>query len=350
VRPWASAIITVLLGFGAVAAAGPVVPLGLDLYRPGPADDPPTPGKVALGRRLFRDRRLSANGTLSCAGCHDPGRAFTSRGTGASRVGAIVVTRDVPTLLNRTWGVTFFWDGRAASLEAQVLEPILNPHELGLTEGRLLDVVRSTPYRARFEAVFGTEATTAHVARALAAYVRTILAGNSPFDRHNAGDTSALGEPARRGLRLFMGKAGCSGCHAGPNLTDERFHNTGVAWRTGWAADRGRANVTGRPVDVGAFKTPTLRQVQVTAPYMHDGSLASLDRVVDYYDRGGQPNPGLDSRLRRLHLRPVEKRDLVAFLVALTGEVWEGRLTDGTERSIVPVGIRAAVLRENSTP
>jgi cytochrome c peroxidase len=324
VRPWASAIITVLLGLGAVRAGRPVVPLGLDLYRPGPADDPPTPGKIALGRRLFRDRRLSAHGTLSCAGCHDPGRAFTSKGTGASRVGAFVVTRDVPTLVNRTWGVTFFWDGRAGSLEAQVLQPILNPRELGLTQGRLLDVVRSRPYREQFEAVFGAEPATAHVARALAAYLRTIVAGNSPFDRHNAGDASALREPARRGLRLFMGKAGCSGCHAGPNLTDESFHNTGVAWRSDSPADRGRANVTGRPADLGAFKTPTLRQVQVTAPYMHDGSLATLDRVVDYYDRGGQRNPGLDARLRPLHLSPPEKRDLVAFLVTLTGEVWEG--------------------------
>jgi cytochrome c peroxidase len=324
VRPWALAIITVLLGLGAVRAGGPVVPLGLDVYRPGPADDPPTPRKVAVGRRLFHDRRLSVNGTLSCAGCHDPERAFTSKGTGASRVGAFVVTRDVPTLVNRTWGGTFFWDGRAASLEAQVLQPILNPHELGLTEGRLLDIVRSRPYRERFEAVFGAEPTTAHVARALASYVRTILAGNSPFDRHNAGDASALGEPARRGLRLFMGKAACSSCHPGPNFTDEGFHNTGVAWRTGSPADSGRANVTGRPEDLGAFKTPTLRQVQVTAPYMHDGSFTSLDRVVDYYDRGGQRNPGLDSRLRPLHLSPPEKRDLVAFLVALTGEVWEG--------------------------
>lgn len=318
-------IVAVVLCLGSLHAAGPVVPLGLDLYRPVPENNPLTPARIALGRRLFHERRLSHDGSLSCAGCHDAGRAFTSRRMGASRVGAIVVSRDVPTLVNRAWGASFFWDGRAATLEAQVLQPILNPHELGLTEEAVLAVARSPSYRAQFVAAFGAEPTLEHVARALASYVRTIVAGNSPFDRHAAGRTSTLGTSASRGLRLFTGNAGCSGCHIGPTFTDEQFHNTGVAWRTGSPADRGRANVSGRLEDLGAFKTPTLRQVAMTAPYMHDGSFTSLQLVIEYYDRGAQQNPGLDSRLRPLHLSPFEKRDLAAFLRSLTGEISEGR-------------------------
>lgn len=309
---------------GAPEAGRPVVPLGLDLYRPVPDDNPLTTEKIDLGRRLFHDRRLSADGRLSCAGCHDPNRSFTSALTAASVVGGRVVSRNVPTLVNRAWGASFFWDGRAATLEEQVLQPILNPRELGLTREGIVAVARSRPYRARFMAVFSVEPTVDHVARALASYVRTIVSGNSPFDRHLAGDASALGASARRGLTLFSGRAGCSSCHIGPTLTDEQFHNTGVAWRAGPPADEGRGRVTGRPEDRGAFKTPTLRQVALTAPYMHDGSIPTLELVIDYYDRGGQQNPGLDARLRTLHLSAGEKRDLAALLRALTGDIGEG--------------------------
>jgi cytochrome c peroxidase len=306
-------------------AARPRVPLGLDLYRPVPDDNPLTSDKIALGRRLFHDRRLSAKGTLSCAGCHDASRAFTSARLGSSVIGGHVVSRDVPTLVNRAWGTSFFWDGRADTLEEQVLRPILNPRELGLTREGIVAVARSTPYRVRFISAFGVEPAVEHVARALATYVRTIVAGNSPVDRFIAGDPSALSASARRGMRLFTGRAGCSGCHISPNLTDERFHNTGVAWRTGSPADEGRASVTGRLEDRGAFKTPTLRQVARTAPYMHDGSIPTLELVADYYDRGGQQNPLLDAKLRPLHLSAAEKHDLVVFLKALTGEIGEGR-------------------------
>jgi cytochrome c peroxidase len=163
------------------------------------------------------------------------------------------------------------------------------------------------------------------VARALASYVRTIVAGDSPYDRYRAGDSNALEPDAARGLGVFVGKAGCTRCHAGPLLTDELFHNTGVAWRDGRLTDVGRAAVTGAAEDRGAFKTPTLREIERTAPYMHAGSLATLDDVIDFYDRGGGPSPGLDSRMRPLGLTAVEKRELRAFLAALTGTVSEGR-------------------------
>lgn len=303
----------------------PVVPLGLDLYRPVPENNPLTPARIALGRRLFRERRLSRDGSLACADCHDPGRAFTSTRKGASQIGDAVVSRDVPTLVNRAWGSRFFWDGRAATLEDQALQPILNRQEMGLTAEGVLAVARLPFYRSRFVEAFGAEPNVEHVGRALAAYVRTIVAGNSAYDREISGRGSPLSASARRGLRLFTGRAGCTGCHLGPNLTDEKFHNTGVAWRSGGPADGGRALVTGLHEDRGAFKTPTLRQVAVTAPYMHDGSLPTLDSVIEHYARGGHPNPFLDSSLRALRLSPGDRRDLRAFLTSLTGEVSEGR-------------------------
>jgi cytochrome c peroxidase len=164
-----------------------------------------------------------------------------------------------------------------------------------------------------------------HVARALAADVRTIVAGNSPYDRHVAGDRAALSAAAQRGLVLFRGRAGCAACHAGPTFTDEQFHNTGVAWRTGVLTDEGRAQVTHVDDDRGAFNTPTLREIARTGPYMHDGSFATIAEVIDYYDRGARKNPGLDSRIRPLHLPSSEKQDIFAFLNSLTGEIRDGR-------------------------
>ena len=315
---------TLLLFAVALHAAAPRLPLGLDLYRPVPEDNRLTPAKIALGRRLFNDRRLSRDGSLSCAGCHDPRRAFVYGRRVAQGVDGARGDRNVPIIVNRAWGASFFLDGRAATLEQQVLQPILDPRELAMTADGVLALARSA-YRSQFRAAFGSEPTMDHVARALASYVRTIVAGDSPYDRYLAGDRSALSEAAQRGLALFRGKAGCSGCHISPNFTDEQFHNTGVAWRTGALADEGRARVTGAPEDRGAFKTPTLREVTRTAPYMHDGSFAALDRVIDYYDRGGQKNPGLDTRLRPLHLSAVEKQDLLVFLGTLAGRITDGR-------------------------
>jgi cytochrome c peroxidase len=301
-------------------AVGPRLPLGLELYRPIPSNNPLTPAKIALGRRLFVDRRLSRDGSLSCAGCHDPIRAFTDGRVVAQGVGGAVGNRNTPTIVNRAWGGAFFLDGRASTLEQLALQPVLNPKELGMTPEALLSLIQ-TRYRSQFRSTFGAEPSLELAARAVASYLRTIVDGDSPFDRYAAGDDSALSESARRGLALFQGKAGCGQCHAGPNLSDEEFHNTGVAWRSGTLTDEGRFAVTHAAADRGAFKTPTLREISRTAPYMHDGSFSTLADVIQYYDSGGQKNPVLDPKLRPLHLTPAEKRDILGFLGALEGRI-----------------------------
>jgi cytochrome c peroxidase len=267
-----------------------------------PDANPLTPQKIALGRRLFFDKRLSFDGTVACASCHDPKRAFSDGRKVARGIGGAEGTRSAPAIINRGYGRTFFWDGRAKSLEQQALEPILNPKELGMTEA----LVESR-----------TGLKIAEVTAALASYVRTIRSGDSRFDRYAAGKSGALNEQEKMGLALFRGKARCSTCHAGPNLTDENFHNTGIAWRDGSLADQGAGE--------GKFKVPTLREVARTAPYMHDGSLATLEDVVEYYDKGGNANPGLDEGLRPLHLSAEEKHALAAFLRSLSGSIREGK-------------------------
>jgi cytochrome c peroxidase len=305
-------------------SASPPVPLGLDLYRPAPVDNPLTRAKIALGRRLFHERRLSRDGSLSCAGCHDPNRAFTNGGRTGRGINGARGVRNVPTLINRAWGSSHFWDGRAATLEQQALGPILNATELGGSPDAVVGLVRSADYRPRFVAAFGRDPTMPDVAAALASYVRTIVSGDSAYDRFVAGDARALGGSARRGFDLFRTRAHCVNCHAGPLLSDERFHNTGIAWRTGALTDEGRFRVTHVGADRGAFKTPTLREVARTAPYMHDGSVQSLDAVVDFYVRGGMPNPELDREIVPLDLSAAERKDLVAFLQSLTGRIHEG--------------------------
>jgi cytochrome c peroxidase len=309
----------------ATLAAVPSLPLGLDLYRPVPADNPLTPAKIALGRRLFRDRDLSRDGTLSCAVCHDPARAFANNRVVASGPGGPAVRRNVPTLINRVYGESFFWDGRAASLEQQVVQPLLNPSEMAMTPDAVIATARrDRGYSRQVLAAFGRAPQMDDVARALASYVRTIRSGNSRYDRFRTGMEAALTQQEQRGMRVFFGAGRCGSCHAGPNLTDERFHNTGVSFRDGVMLDPGRFIVTGIAADRGAFKTPTLREVARTAPYMHDGSVATLDQVVEYYDRGGNATPGLDAILRPIGLTQEDKRALVAFLRGLSGEVQQG--------------------------
>ena len=277
-------------------------PLGLDLYMPVPDSNPLTPHKIALGRKLFLDKRLSRDETLSCASCHDPKLAFSDGRKVALGINGQEGTRSAPAIVNRGYGRTFFWDGRAKSLEQQALEPILNPKELGMT---LPEVEKRTGLKI------------AEVAAALASYVRTIRSGDSRFDRYAAGDQRVFNDSERAGLAIFRGKARCSLCHLGPNFTDENFHNTGVAFREGTLLDVGAGE--------GKFKVPTLREVARTAPYMHDGSLATLEEVVEFYDRGGNENPNLDPDLHPLHLSPGEKQSLVTFLRTLSGTVVEGK-------------------------
>jgi cytochrome c peroxidase len=277
------------------------IPLGLDLYLPVPEDNPLTAEKIELGRQLFFDRRLSRDGTLSCASCHQPDRGFADGRAIAVGVDGRQGRRNAPALINRGYGRAFFWDARSASLEDQVLRPIEDPNELG----------SSAP-----DASVRVGVPVPEMARALSSFVRSILSGNSPFDRFINGEAEALTADEQAGLRVFRGKGNCTSCHVGPTLTDERTHNTGVAWRDGALNDRG----AGR----GEFKTPTLREVARTAPYMHDGSLPTLESVVDFYDGGGRANPSLDPEVRPLRLTALERLQLVAFLRTLSGDVQFG--------------------------
>jgi len=295
------------------ALGSPIVlepPLGLDLFMPVPEANPLTREKIVLGRRLFFDTRLSRDGTLACATCHDPARAFSDGRPVPRGVNAISGVRNAPALINRGYGRTFFWDGRASSLERQARQPITNPTELGLAESELEQ---------------RTGMTLDEVTAALASYVRTIRSGDSRFDRYVAGETSALTPLEKDGLAVFRGTGGCVACHVGPSFTDEQFHNTGVAWREGRFVDPGRFVVSGHDRDRGAFKTPTLREIARTAPYMHDGSLATLEDVVAFYSDGGRANPHLDPDLQPRRFTPEEARALTAFLRSLTGRVVEGR-------------------------
>jgi cytochrome c peroxidase len=318
--------IPILVGLVALISVRPAdVPLGLDAYMPVPDDNPITGPKIALGRRLFFDRRLSADGSLSCASCHDPAAAFADRKRVSTGVFGRTGTRNAPALINRGYGAAFFWDGRAATLEEQVLGPIDNPVELGAgVDDAVRRLARDPSYVSGFQRSFDRPPSRTDLARALATYIRSIRAGNAPVDRFLAGDRNALSAAEQAGLRLFRGKGNCTACHLGPTFSDERFHNTGIAWMTGALGDEGRAAVTGRAADRGAFKTPTLRHVAGTAPYMHDGSLATLDEVIEFYDRGGHPNPYLDPDLQPLRLMAEEKSALLAFLRALTGRILEG--------------------------
>ncbi len=285
-----------------VLAAAIAIPLGLDLYLPVPEANPLTAEKVELGRRLFFDRRLSRDNSIACSSCHDLERAFSDDRPIAVGVFGRQGRRNAPALINRGYGRSFFWDGRVSTLEEQVLKPIQDPNEMDLTLAEATARVGLPPDE---------------ISRALASYVRSILSGDSPYDRFVNGDRSALTPEQQLGLQIFRGKGNCTACHVGPNFTDERLHNTGVAWRDWKLADPGAGQ--------GNFKTPTLREVARTAPYMHDGSLATLKDVIEFYDGGGRPNPNLDPEIRSLRLSPAEKRHLVAFLRAFSGQVTEGQ-------------------------
>jgi cytochrome c peroxidase len=296
-------------------------PLGLDEYFFVPEDNPLTPEKIELGRRLFFDKLLSVDRSIACVSCHKPELAFSDGLSVAVGVGGRKGTRNAPAIINRAYGRSFFWDGRAQTLEEQVLRPIQDPVEMRLTLDELTARLRADArYADAFRRAFGDGVSATNVARALASFVRTLRSGGSPFDRFQNGEQMALSVEARRGLELFRGKANCVACHAGPNLSDEQFHNTGVSWGKG---DLGRYAVTGKEKDRGAFKTPTLREIARTAPYMHDGSIATLEEVIEYYNRGGNPNPYLDSELRPLRLTVEDRQALVVFLRTLSGEVQE---------------------------
>lgn len=339
---------------------------------PIPANNPQSPAKIALGEKLFHDTSFSADGKVSCATCHDQGKGFTDNLPVSEGFNRLTGTRNAPTILNSAYMTSLFWDGREPDLEGQSKQPPINPVEGGLPSHQpILQIVRDDDeYAQAFSAVFDIEAneiSMEHVSKAIASFERTVVAGNSAFDRYYyAGEKNALAEDAGRGLGLFLGKGRCVSCHRIEQtqalFTDNRFHNIGVGFkqirgkeaetaeqfqkakRAGADVDvavltqknvseLGRFAVTDNITEVGAFKTPTLRNVDKTAPYMHDGSLATLEDVVDFYNNGGRdeetdPLSGfLSGGIRPLNLTDEEKQDLVAFMEALTSPDLE-RFTD----------------------
>jgi cytochrome c peroxidase len=300
------------------------VPLGL-LPIQWPADNPYSKAKVELGRLLYFDKRLSADGTVACADCHHPKFAFTDGNSVSTGIKGQKGGRSAPTVFNRAYSLAQFWDGRAATLEEQAKGPMANPIEMGNTHQAVVAKLQEIPgYRTQFKTVFGTETIDIdHVSKAIATFERTVLSGNSPYDQYKAGKKNALTAQQVAGMKLFFGKARCDACHEGINFTTNAYHNLGIGTDKP-KPDEGRFIVTKNPADWGAFKTPTLREAARTAPYMHDGGMKTLDEVVDFYDKGGTPNKNLDKEIRKLNLTAEEKKELVAFLKSLNGEGWQG--------------------------
>jgi cytochrome c peroxidase len=342
-----------LLGLLALPLPAPaqevVLPVPEGVFAPEiPADNPLGAAKVELGRNLYFDPRLSRDDTVSCATCHDPRQAFAEPKAVSDGVGGAKGVRNAPTVLNAAFLREQFWDGRAATLEQQAVQPIVNPVEMAMPDHPAVEakLAALAEYGPLFAKAFGdARVTIARVGQAIASFERTLISLDAPIDRFLAGDPKAIPESARRGWELYNGKARCNTCHAHtsvfPLFTDERYHNIGVAAKAvdfaelarrveGHPEDLaslahepslnqlGRFLVTKQRADLGAFKTPQLRNVARTAPYMHDGSEKTLRDVVEFYDRGGNANPWLDGGMRPLGLTEQEKSDLVALMETFT--------------------------------
>jgi cytochrome c peroxidase len=290
--------------------------VGLPETIPGIESTPVALARGALGRRLFFDPILSLDRTVSCASCHEPDHGFASREAKPLGVGGRRAARNAPPVFNRAFGSTHFWDGRAPTLEAQVLFPIENPDEMGLPlEQAVARLAADAGYRELFEAAGGAPSREL-LASSIAEFLRRLVVGDSPIDHFRAAKTE-LTPLERRGLWLFESKGRCWRCHSGPNFSDESFHDTGVGVVDG-EPEPGRFAVTKERADRGRFKTPTLRMVARTAPYMHDGSLATLEDVIRYYARGGNKNDNLDPLLLPVELSDDDVAALVALLQALS--------------------------------
>ena len=314
-----------------------------------PGDNPQSAEKIALGRLLFNDKRFSANGSVNCASCHQADKAFTDGLPVAIGINGQAGTRNSPTVVNAAFYQTQFLDGRENSLEGQALRPFVNSIEHGLTNHQaIIDVIRQDAYYIKqFNKVFNVSAdavTINDVVKAIASFERTLISGNSPFDRYYFGmDQSAISMSAARGSRIFRRKGNCANCHEislnNALFTDNRFYNIGIGFNrltpvledviAGENLDElaltdiqrselGRFNVTKALTDLGKFKTPTLRNISLTAPYMHDGSIKTLEEVIEHYDKGGDKNPFIDTKIFPLHLTKQEKSDLLAFMKSLT--------------------------------
>jgi len=326
-----------------------------------PKDNPLTRAKIELGRQLFFDTRLSADNSVSCASCHHPEDAYGRNTTFGEGIRGQIGGRNSPNAYNRILSTLQFWDGRAASLEEQAKGPIANPIEMGHTHEAAINGLKGVEgYRLQFDKIFpGKGVTIDTAAQAIASFERVLVTGPTPVDYYEplmnfrksfgddlkdlaafkkddpdsyaqywrlkrANDAHPISASAIRGRELFFGKANCTACHAGANYTDEKFHNIGIGMDKP-KPDIGRAEVTKTDQDRGAFKTPTVRNASQTGPYMHDGSLKTLEEVVDWYDKGGHPNPNLSDKIKKLNLNAQEKEDLVAFMQALQGNLTKVR-------------------------
>jgi cytochrome c peroxidase len=289
----------------------PASPLGLPTLL-GPEDNPTTAEKAALGHALFFDARLSKDGSMACVACHLIEKAYTSGAAVDAKVGGALNTRNAPSMLNVGYHSSFYWDGRQPTLEA--VSNAAWKGQLGADPQAVAATLNAVPaYRASFQRAFGEDATAANIPKALAAWLRALQSGNSPWDRAQAGDAKALSTDAQAGFALFT-KKGCASCHVPPLFTDSDFHNVGLG------DDPGRKDATKDDADFGRFKTPSLRNVALTGPYFHDGKTATLDEAIAVMARGGQKNPRLDPKLKPQTLSKREAAQLKAFLESLTGE------------------------------
>lgn len=345
-----------------------VLPIGLQAGSSqvqGIADNLMTRAKIELGRQLYFDKRLSADNTISCASCHDPDEGFAKHTQFGVGINGQMGGRNSPVSYNRIVSGAQFWDGRAGSLEAQAVGPIANPIEMGNTHEKAVETIAGIPgYEMQFRVIFGDDGVTIdNIGRAIATFERAIVSGPAPFDYYEgvrpflamkpadlealkdddaevyakyqaakaAADAHPMSESAVRGRDLFFSeKVGCTACHVGANLADEKYHNLGVGM-TAEKPDLGRFEISKDEKDKGAFKTPTIRNVALSAPYMHDGSQKTLEEVVEHYAKGGTPNEWLSTKIKKLDLKPEDKADLVEFMKACTGEfpkIERGRLPE----------------------
>lgn len=315
-----SVIMLVLSALSALVSAQSLDTLKAQYKRPNtipfPADNPYSAAKAQLGKMLFFDQRLSRHFNLSCASCHNPSMGWEDGVAGATGDQNTQLGRNSPTILNMAWGDKFFWDGRAENLEAQAIGPIEADVEMNTPIELVIERLEQVNgYQQQFNKVFSDGITADNIFRAIATYERTIVSGTAPFDRWVEGEDDAISDQAKRGFELFNGKAQCSQCHSGWNFTDNQFYDIGLP-----SSDQGRYEVTKRDGDRFGFKTPGLRNISQRQPYMHDGSLKSLEQVIVHYIAGGIKRPSLSNKMQPVALSQSEIAALVAFMLTLEGE------------------------------
>lgn len=313
---------SVLLSSGQVAAADTSIDSLKAQYQrpesiPFPADNLYSAEKAQLGKMLFFDQRLSKNFNMTCATCHNPSLGWEDGVPGAFGGQGKFLDRHSPTILNMAWGDSFFWDGRSETLEEQVRGPVESANEMNISMAEVVErLSKVQAYQDMFRRVFPDSGISSNsVMKAIATYERTLVSGTAPFDRWVTGDEQAITESAKRGFEFFNNGAGCSDCHSGWNFSDNKFYDIGLA-----STDEGRKTVTGNDKDLKAFKTPGLRNIQQRAPYMHDGSMATLDQVIVHYIAGGIPRASRSDKIKVRPMTAQQMQDLRSFLESLTGD------------------------------